>query len=193
MGKRKSTVAGSDSNIAPGLRDRAVPLGSVRRDPHNCKKHTPADLAAIEGSLREFGQQRTIIVQRETGVIIAGNGTHEAAERLGWTSIAVDYTELTGERAKAFGFVDNRSAQLSEWDAAELQDYLATIAETTPDLYDTLALADLAETPDDSLPDAVGVPSKYAVVVEVADEAAQKRLYEFLKTQGHDNLRLITS
>ena len=193
MGKRKSAATIQVSHIAADLRARAVAIGDVRRDSHNCKKHTPADLAAVEASLREFGQQRTIIAHRKTRTIVAGNGTHEAAERLGWPTIAVDWTDLPPAQARAFALADNRTAQLSAWDAAELQGYLDTIAQTTPDLYNALALADLAQTTDDSLPDSSGVPAKFSVIVEVADETAQKRLFEFLKAQGHENVRLSTS
>lgn len=51
------------------------------------------------------------------GVVVAGNGSLEAARRLGWTHLAVaDTTGMTAEEVRAFALADNRTAELSAWD-----------------------------------------------------------------------------
>jgi len=70
---------------------------------------------AIKGSLRKFGQQKPIVVDAK-GIVLAGNGTLRAARELGWSTVNVVRTELTGTEATAFAIADNRSAELAEWD-----------------------------------------------------------------------------
>jgi hypothetical protein len=67
------------------------------------------------GSLRRFGQQKPIVVDK-SGVVRAGNGTLEAARRLGWETIEAAVSELTGSEMTAYAIADNRTAELAEWD-----------------------------------------------------------------------------
>jgi hypothetical protein len=66
-------------------------------------------------SLRRFGQQKPIVIDRNN-IVRAGNGTLEAAKRLGWKKIDCVLTELNGADATAYAIADNRSAELAEWD-----------------------------------------------------------------------------
>jgi ParB-like chromosome segregation protein Spo0J len=83
--------------------------------------------------LRAFGQQKPIVVDAR-GVVIAGNGTLEAAKRLGWEEIAVVRTELDPTQATAFGIADNRTAELAEWDEDVLVSLLDSLDDETRDL-----------------------------------------------------------
>jgi ParB-like chromosome segregation protein Spo0J len=47
----------------------------------------------------------------------AGNGTLEAAKRLGWDTIEAVKTTLKGSDAIAYAIADNRTAELAEWDS----------------------------------------------------------------------------
>lgn len=103
-----------------------VPIGSLELDPNNANTHPETNLEAIAGSLREFGQQRPILVSR-AHVVIAGNGTLMAAKRLGWTEIDVRYTDLDTQRAMAFALADNRSSELADWDRGILGQQLQSL------------------------------------------------------------------
>lgn len=105
-----------------------VTLDSISQDPANVRKHSERNLEAIVSSLRAFGQQKPIVVDRR-GIILAGNGTYEAAKRLGWDSIEIHRTELEGVNATAFAIADNRTAELAEWDYEGLSKQLQTIQE----------------------------------------------------------------
>jgi DNA modification methylase len=85
-------------------------------DPQNARQHDEKNLKAIEGSLKEFGQRKPIVIT-EAGVIVAGNGTVEAAKRLAWTHIeAVKVpNDWTPDKIKAFAIADNRTAELANW------------------------------------------------------------------------------
>jgi hypothetical protein len=60
-------------------------------------------------------------------VIIAGNGTVTAAKELGWETIDITRSQLTGEDATAFGLVDNRSSELAAWDDDNLKEILGEL------------------------------------------------------------------
>lgn len=99
-------------------------------DPRNARKHGERNLQAIVASLERFGQVKPIVVR--DGVVIAGNGTLAAARRLGWEQIAVVAVPgtMTDEEARAFALADNRTAELAEWDRAELAVILSELPES---------------------------------------------------------------
>jgi len=80
----------------------------------------------VAASLREFGFQQPIVVDRG-GVVIVGHTRLKAAIKLGLTEVPVLYAKnLTDEQVKAYRLADNKTAEFSEWDfqmlAAELDD-----------------------------------------------------------------------
>lgn len=85
--------------IAPPLRPLAVPLSSVELHPRNPRV---GDVEAVAASLRRFGQQKPIVVQKSTGWIIGGNHLVRAARSLGWTEIAANVVELDDATATAY-------------------------------------------------------------------------------------------
>lgn len=111
-------VAKSNKKAAPSpLKIEQVPVGKLTHDPRNARLHNERNLDAIKASLRRFGQQKPIVVRKSDGVIIAGNGTLQAAVALGWEKVAVVYSDLDGTESHAFAVADNRTAELAEWDA----------------------------------------------------------------------------
>lgn len=114
------------AHIAPELRAHAVLLGSLLRDPANLRSHPERSVAAIAASLRRFGQQKPVVADA-SGVVVAGNGMHEAAERLGWRFIAAVGTDLAGVDRAGFAIADNRIAELSVWDEPALRSVLAEL------------------------------------------------------------------
>lgn len=115
--------------IHPQLEHLAIPVESVFLDEENARQHPQRNLEAIKDSLRQFGQRKPIIVQKEGMIVRAGNGTLEAAKALGWTQIAaliVDESEL---QAKRFAIADNRSAELAEWDFEQLTKIFSAMPE----------------------------------------------------------------
>jgi len=120
-------------------------ISELKNDPANARKHSPRNLKAIRDSLDVFGQQKPIVVDSR-GVVIAGNGTLEAARELGWDEIDVAVTDLDPAHAQAFGIADNRTAELAEWDTDVLGQLLEGM---DSDLADILSIDDL----DLNLPD----------------------------------------
>jgi len=100
-------------------------IADLTPDPQNARQHDDKNLKAIEGSLKEFGQRKPIVIT-EDGVIVAGNGTVEAAKRLGWTQIDVVKVpnDWTPDKIKAFAIADNRTAELANWNQEVLTSQL---------------------------------------------------------------------
>jgi ParB-like chromosome segregation protein Spo0J len=126
----KSIGLGPDNSIALSLTD-------LTPDPKNARRHTERNLAQIETSLREVGAARSIVVD-ETGTILAGNATVQAASQVGIEKVrvvdvdgselvAVRRTGLSPEQKRRLALFDNRTSELAEWDAG----VLATLAEET--------------------------------------------------------------
>ena len=101
------------------LRVESVPITDLHLDPSNARRHGERNLAAIQASLARFGQQKPIVVGPDE-VVVAGNGTLEAAKALGWTEIAVVRTTLEDADRVAYAIADNRSSDLAEWDEEAL-------------------------------------------------------------------------
>lgn len=116
--------------IHPQLTALAVPIDTVILDPENARQHPLRNLESIKDSLRQFGQRKPIIVQKEGMIVRAGNGTVEAARQLGWTQIAAIIVDETEIQAKRFAIADNRSAELAEWDFEQLTKLFSDMPET---------------------------------------------------------------
>ena len=111
MVKAKSIEGG----LGGGLRIESRSVHDLSNDPANARKHNDRNINAIIASLRRFGQQKPIVIDK-TNIVRAGNGTLEAARRLGWESIDCVTTSLQGSDAIAYAIADNRTAELAEWD-----------------------------------------------------------------------------
>jgi DNA modification methylase len=100
-------------------------IADLTPDPQNARQHDDKNLKAIMGSLKEFGQRKPIVIT-EAGTIVAGNGTVEAAKRLGWLDIQVVRVpaDWTDAQVKAFAIADNRTAELANWNQEVLTSQL---------------------------------------------------------------------
>ena len=119
------------------LRIETVNIASLTPDPANARKHDGKNLNAIASSLEKFGQRKPIVVTPDS-IVVAGNGTLEAAKSLGWTEIAIARTPVgwTWDQIKAFALADNRTAELAEWDDKVLADQLLELDANGWDLKD---------------------------------------------------------
>jgi len=150
MPRKKKSETGSPSmegpdlsHIADPLRILAEPMDGLILDPENARTHDEDNLKSIVASLRRFGQRKPIVVNRGTKRIEAGNGTCEAARRLGWTHLAVVWVEDDPATARGFSIADNRTAELAGWDQVKLETLLAELSDDLPDLHAALLLEQL--------------------------------------------------
>lgn len=142
-------MAKTKERIAPDLKGFEVAIETLQPDPENARRRTEENLAAIRASFEAFGQQRAILVYRfkrnAPPTVISGNGGFLAAKSLGWTTIAATHFNGSVEEARAYAIADNRTAELSEWDAAVLAAQVAQARafEVLDVLMDKLNIDDL--------------------------------------------------
>jgi hypothetical protein len=137
----KKPTAPNLAHIAEPLRALAVAVADLRSDPANARLHPDRNLAAIEASLRTYGQRKPLVVRREGMVVEAGNGTLEAARRLGWTHVAAVLVDDDPITATGYSIADNRTAELAAWDEEALGRLLAELQAEEVDL-DALGWSD---------------------------------------------------
>lgn len=118
-----------------------VKIDSLSTDPANVRVHDERNLSAIVASLRRFGQQKPIVIDTD-GVVRAGNGTLEAARRLGWDAIDAVTTELDGVEVTAYAIADNRTADLAMWDEQALSEQLQSMQQVDADLLAAVSFSE---------------------------------------------------
>ena len=96
---------------------------------NNSRTHSDEQVAQIAASIKEFGFNNPILVDKDSG-IIAGHGRLQAARKLGLTEVpCVRLEHLTETQRKAYIIADNRLALNAGWDnellTIELNELLA--------------------------------------------------------------------
>jgi DNA modification methylase len=110
-----------------------VPIGALRADPGNPRKHSRIQVRAIARSIDAFGFNAPILVDRRNQ-IVAGHGRYEAAQFLGLENIPVIRLDhLTETQARAYLLADNKLAERSSWDDASLALQLKELSELALD------------------------------------------------------------
>lgn len=88
----------------------------------NAKKHDERQVAAIAGSIREFGFNNPVLIDATDG-IIAGHGRVLAAQKLGLESVpCIRLAHLSDAQRRAYILADNRLAETGGgWDMEMLK------------------------------------------------------------------------
>jgi len=130
-----------------------VKIDSLDADPENARKHSKRNIDAIAVSLEQFGQRRPLVVW--DNIIIAGNGTVEAAKSIGWTDIEITRVpaDWSSDQARAYALADNRTAELADWDPELLANQLIDLDSMGFDMTDLGFSVDKGVGPDGFLDD----------------------------------------
>jgi len=137
-------------------------ISDLKPDKKNRRKHNQRNIGMIVDALHEVGAARSIVID-ENGVILAGNGVVEAAadagiERVqvvdadGETIIAVRRTGLTDKQKTRLALLDNRTAELADWDAEAIAADLEAGVELG-DLFDADEMSKILDGAADALLD----------------------------------------
>jgi hypothetical protein len=110
------------------MKIETVQIADLTFDPSNARNHDQRNIDAIAGSLDQFGQRKPVVITSDN-VIVAGNGTVQAATSLGWSKVGCVRvpSDWTPEQVKAFALADNRTAELAEWNHVELSEQLTEL------------------------------------------------------------------
>jgi ParB-like chromosome segregation protein Spo0J len=170
-----------------------VAIESLILDSQNARKHSNRNLDAIKASLSKFGQRKPIVVHNN--VVIAGNGTLEAAKSLGWKEIQVSVcpADWDSDTAKAYALADNRSAELAEWGEDVLAAQLAELDEKGWDIselgFTSKEFEDIQRSEENPYTKTVNLPQydivgDKPVISDLYDDAKVRELSQEIKTAG---------
>ncbi len=81
----------------------------------NNPRNNEAAVEKVANSIREFGFQQPIVVDKK-GVIVAGHTRYLAAKSLGLEKVPCVVSELTDKQNDAYRLADNKTAEIAEWD-----------------------------------------------------------------------------
>lgn len=178
--------------ISPDLRELAVRIDELLPDPENERTHSPKNLAAIEASMRRYGQTRPAVVNSRNRQVVCGNGMLAAAKALGYQFLAVIQEPLTASEQRGLRVADNRTAELAAWDTDLLADTLRNLREDEPEIADELDLESLLPSADEAEAAAKKLPENFEVIVQARNAKEQARIFKTLLEQGL-SVRLLTS
>jgi ParB-like chromosome segregation protein Spo0J len=104
-----------------------IKLAEIKPYPKNAKKHSSKQIGQVAASIKEFGFNQPIVIDKE-GIIIVGHGRYEAAKLLGLEEVPVLEVDLTKEQAKVYRLADNKLNE-SIWDMDLVLEELNSLSE----------------------------------------------------------------
>lgn len=121
MSKGSSKNSTSRARVVNGEHEM-VAVGDLTTHPGNPRR---GDLASVKASIEVNGFYGTIVAQRSTGYVLAGNHRLMAARELGMSEVPVVWVDCDDTRARAILAADNRTSELGGFD----KEALATLLE----------------------------------------------------------------
>lgn len=107
------------------------PINTIKPYEKNAKKHPKKQVQQVANSIKEFGFNQPIVVDKNN-VVIVGHGRLEASKLLGLTEVPCITVDITEDQAKAYRLADNKLNE-SDWDMGLVIDELKGL---TPELVD---------------------------------------------------------
>ena len=117
----------------PARRDNLLtlvhrPIGDLRPDPTNPRRHSKKQVGQIVQSIEAFGFNVPVLVDANDKVI-AGHGRLLACQELGWNEVpTLCLDHLTPAQARAFMIADNRLSEIASWDDQLLAEQLRDLS-----------------------------------------------------------------
>jgi len=184
----------------PDASDNIKSIKSLKQDPKNARKRTAQSKHLIEESLKRYGAARSIVID-ETDRILAGNGTIDAATRSGIDKVRIIETDgdeiiavrrkgLSEEEKVGLALADNRTSDLSEWDAQMLAQ-LSTEHDILPwfsedDISELLGKEDSDFDPDDPEDQTDKIDDVFQIIVNCTSEEQQTTLLNRLLEENYE-------
>lgn len=198
-----------EETTARYLRTADIPLDELTLFPGNAKR---GNVDVIRSSLRRNGQYRSLVVREIPNgplVVLAGNHTMQALAAERHTTARCEIVQCDDATARRINLVDNRAAELGDYDNEALAELLEPIAADldgtgfNSDYLDEL-LAGLAPPSDgdwadafDKVPDgekqhATRTFSLTTSQADIVDEAVQAATESLVDEDGNRNAAALT-
>lgn len=169
-----------------------TPISQLRFYPGNARR---GDLDLIAESLQRLGQYKPVVVNTGgkepelTNVILAGNHTVMAAQRLGWDTVDVHLVDLDADTAKRVVIVDNKANDEATYEVEELVNLLTELPDLEATGFDRDELDAMLEALDDleeEVPDrpADPKPDGFNLLIECDTAEEQQRIKSRLLAEG---------
>jgi DNA modification methylase len=133
---KKQTAKGTADGIPVYCaHDRIAATDSLVPNPDNPNRHPDDQISLLAKIIGEQGWRQPITVSTLSGMVVKGHGRLMAAQRAGLDEVPVDdqaYETAAQERADLIA--DNRIAELSEIDEAQLAEMLTALAKDDIDM-----------------------------------------------------------
>jgi len=178
-----------------------LPPESLRPAPYNPRTIDPRSLRRLAALLDRHGFVVPVVARREDRLVIAGHQRLRANALRRHPAREVPVLLLEGvsdTRAKALNVALNNERAQGRFDAPRLAELLAEISRDEPDPAGATGFpaAEIDELMSEfveaaSAAEAIELPVCHQVVVEVASEDQQRRLYERMTGEGF-RCRLLT-
>jgi DNA modification methylase len=128
MSSLLASTALTSSGVNAALSIVQRPIATLKPDPKNPRKHSPKQIGQIAESIRTFGFNVPVLVDKDLKVI-AGHGRILACQRLGWDSVpTIQLEHLTPAQARAYMIADNRLTEIAAWDDRVLAEQLKELS-----------------------------------------------------------------
>ena len=110
-------------------------LEIVYLDPHeltpyenNARKHSPEDIEQIKASIQADGFNDPLGIWGENNLIVEGHGRQIAALEMGLDKVpCIRLDHMTETQRRDYAIRHNRTAELSGWDFAKLEEEIAAL------------------------------------------------------------------
>ena len=163
-------------------------IADLKKYEKNNKKHPERQLVKIVASIKEYGFKNPVLIDKNN-VIIAGHGRTLAAERLGMEEVpCIDCSDLNAKQVKALRLMDNKSAELAEWDfdniKAELEEL--KLQEFDIDLtgFDSIELNQMTDDNSNDIEEVENVNMYYNFIIKCEGISELNKLKDILKVSA---------
>lgn len=161
-----------------------VDVAQLKTHPMNPRR---GDVTKIASSIDVHGFYGSVVAQRSTGFVIAGNHRLLAARKLGIASLPVIWVDCDDDKARRILAVDNRSSDVASYDDDELIELLRSFDDdltgTGFDEADLLKLLG-SEDSEDGDGDSQLDEGSLSIIVECQSEQQQSELLERFEAEG---------
>lgn len=131
----------------------------------NNPRNNDGAVEAVANSIKEFGWQQPIVVDKDM-VIIVGHTRYLAAKKLGCDTVPVVVaSNLSDEQVRAYRLADNKTGELAEWNTKLLDDELQDILDI--DMTDFGFDEDIEFDPADEVDTRIDEPAETTDSTEV--------------------------
>jgi ParB-like chromosome segregation protein Spo0J len=167
------------------LEIKVIPIDDLTLDANNAREHNQKNLDAIANSLQMFGQRKPVVITKEL-VVVAGNGTLEAARQIGWKGLSCVTVpdDWDTDTIKAYALADNRTAELASWNSEILLGQLRELNTNDWSVTDLGFKGFDLKTRDEIDTDLKEIGERFEVVIECSDENEQTALLLRLSQEG---------